>query len=206
MALIHSRNGTELLNTSSALIIIGVNKPVGHTFKLDKETGFTYRCPIREENVPVYFLREGLKSDGNTFDAHFCPYGADEVHGIRVDKSYNYFFTATLTGCNLGFGPLNKTDGSRWVGHSNAMTVGDLVHQGIEGDPSSVAKARMVQQTVQTKMLQSKEPLSESVTPSGYGRPLTTEDDIKTTVIGLRDTKTNAWTYIRQNYQSTDFQ
>jgi hypothetical protein len=204
MAIIHSRTGKELLDTTKALIIIGVVKPHGHSFGFD-DAGFNYRCPIREENIPAYILREKDKSNANSFDAHFCPYGIDEVHGIRVDASRDYFFTATLSGCNLGFGSLDKSDGSRWVGHSNAATIGGLINQYIDGEPSVVAKTRMMQQLMQTKMLQSKEPTSQSLKPSGYGRPLTDDSDIRATVIGLRDTKSNRWTYIRQNYVQSDF-
>lgn len=205
MALIHSRTGKELIDTTNTLIVIGVEKPHGNSFNFEK-AGFSYRCPIREETVPVYFLREKDKSNPNTFDAHFCPYGEDEVHGIRVDSSADYFFTATLSGCNLGFGALDKSDGSRWVGHSNAATIGGLISQYIEDDPSVIVKTRMMQQLMQTKMLQSKEASSVSVKPPAYGRSLTDDQDIRTTVIGLRDTKSNLWTYIRQNYAQSDFQ
>ena len=205
MAVIHSRSGKALVDTTEVLIIIGVEKPAGRSFNLEK-AGFSYRCPIREEVVPVYMLREKNKSDPNSFDAHFCHYGADEVHGIRVDASANYFFTATLSGCNLGFGALDESDGSRWVGHSNAATIGGIISQYIEDDPSVIVKTRMVQQLMQTKMLQSQEPSSASLKPAAYGRPLTDQNDIRTTVIGLRDTKSNKWTYIRQNYDQTDFQ
>ena len=205
MAVIHSRSGNVLLDTTESLIIIGVEKPIGNSFGFD-DAGFRYRCPIREELVPVYLLREKNSANMDSFDAHFCPYGMDEVHGIRVDASRNYFFTATLSGCNLGFGALNPVDGSRWVGHSNAATIGGLISEYIEGDANVIAKSRMMQQLAQTKMLQSQNPTSESLKPAAYGRPLTDVNDIRTTVIGLRDTTTNKWTFIRQNYDQSDFQ
>jgi hypothetical protein len=200
MALINSRDGKIILDTSEVLIIVGVTKPNGHSFRLVKGN-MAYACPIRKEEVSVYFLQEGGGDD--SFDAHFCPYAADSVFGIRVDNTYNYFFTAALSGCNLGFGTIAE-DGSHWVGHSNAATVGGLVADFMGDEDADIAAARVVQQAIQAHMLQSLTPVG-IVKPEGYGRAVNGgEDERKATVMGIRNPETGGWKYFRQNYIDSD--
>ena len=204
MAVIHARSGKPLLDTTEVLVIVPLYKPRGNSFKFD-ESAQDYRCPIRDKTVPVVYLQEGDGSRADTFDAHFCPFGGDEMHSIRVDSSCDYFFTADVTGCTLGFGPADPHDGSRLVSHANAMTVGTKIFDNLEGEPAQLVKARMIQQLVQSKMLQGIEPASSSLTPAAYGRSLSTREDIHATVMGFRDTKSNQWTFIRQSYDGANF-
>jgi hypothetical protein len=118
----------------------------------------------------------------------------------------DYFFTAPLTGCSIGFGNADRV-GRTWVGHANAATAAVNLKNYLDsrGTKPTVAVLRTAQQLKQQKMLVGAG-LHNVQGPANYGHHrLESKERLVTTLIGFRDRNNGRWSFIRQTFDQTLF-
>lgn len=202
MALIYAHDRRHVIvNTLDVLIIIGNVQPNSRQFRLTPYE-YQYNCDVRGI-VPCYTLDavQGGNDVRNTFYAYYCPYVQNGIQSIRVGQLLDYFFTAPLNGCSLGFGIPDET-GTRVIAHANSI---DAVPALVE-EQHGIATARAQQAQHQAMRISGLMPVHEKIIhPSDYGQLPDDINPLVTTLIGIRNTRTGTWEFIRQTYNRSQF-
>lgn len=195
--IIKSDSGKVLLETSECIIWVPFNRTRYNEFHFEL-SHFWYDCPIRGMRLPHYMLvPTTLPNDRNSFHAYFCNMSEDTTRTVLMGKDWDYFFTATLSGCSIGIGKQDRL-GRTMVGHANAGARAlDFKH--LLGSPSTDAVLGMAQEIKQEKMLKTLG-LRTILGPTIYGHSLESKEDLNTTLIGFRDKQSGRWSFIRQTY------
>lgn len=198
MAVIRSISGARLADTLEVLIMsinIVPHRPY-YRFRLVDTHAF-YKCEVRGRvKCLVLDLVDDNSPDETTFLSYFCSFNPDGVVSTRIGPECNYFFTAPLDGCSVGFGAANEA-GNRTIAHANYVSAGNaLVDKKL-----TLAEERQVQWDHQQNLIESHiDDLDSVAHPPDYGHAAEDERNLKTTLIGVKSPHTHQWEFIRQTY------
>ncbi len=124
-------------------------------------------------------------ANASPLTAYWCPYRPDAATTLAPGAAADFLFTANMTGCT--FLVTGSGTGMARVSHSNAQTIGDLIHQHLGGDRG---RAAIAQKGLQKLMGQ-----------QALGAPVTARHSFGselTTIVGVRNTGTGSWSFHRQ--------